>query len=181
MKKSIGLLLFVAVMTASLSCSTVSSDPEEQFIYYMNRLDKVKLDELLTEDFVLSRSFADYRNDRASFLGEYLQSAKDVNGVFNIMERSGNTFVIEDQSDYFKYLDVDYPNWKLTVNTRKGKVYSAVIDTIENHYLFVREVKAKEIAFDTWRKKAYPNDVSATGFKGTALTMKRMKEYSGSH
>jgi hypothetical protein len=172
-------LLLVFSLTA---CAQKKLSPAEKYIEFLNNYQKDSLDGLLTEDFVQRRTFVKFSNDKASLLNWYIPYSQAVDGKYEILEvlsdKEPQQFLVKDVSEYFRYLKIDYPQWKLIISTKGNKVIEVVIDTTETYQKYIKEVKLKDEQFRNWLKKNYPEeDMSIIQLK-REIFLKRLKEFS---
>ena len=136
----------------------------------------------MTDDFQLVRTYTTHANDKSTFLDTYLNHSKSFNGKFKIIKVVSATepqeFLVEDQSDYLKYLNVAYQTWKMTVSTKDKKVNRVTIDITESYPKYVEDLKMADEKFMTWMKVKYPNVTQEILFAEEGLLLKRLREYS---
>lgn len=159
------------------------SNTAEKFMTYLNNYQVDSLRNLITNNFQLKRTYSQYTNNKTSFLEDYVKKSKVFNGKYKIIQttQSGQTtdFLVEDQSDYLKYLRIIYPKWKIKIEVNEQeKVESMIIDTTQNYPVYSKEVKEKDALFEQWLKQKYPNETKERLYKTTGLFIKRLKEYS---
>jgi hypothetical protein len=171
------LLFFISIHSFAQKIKT----PAEKFIVFLNNYQADSLQVLLADSFKLTRTFTSYSNNRASFFDFYIPYSKECNGKFKILKKTSGKnsvqFLVEDESDYYKYLDVDSVTWKILVSFKGNKVESVVIDTTESYSKYVSEMELKEKPFHEWLKKNYPEESSEKYQMGDGMLLKREKEY----
>ena len=95
-----------------------------------------------------------------------------------ISEIEPKQFLVEDQSDYLKYLNVDYPTWKITIYTKHNKINLVTIDTTETYEKYLANIKIADELFMTWLKSNYPEITQEMLYNQEGLLAKRLKEYA---
>jgi hypothetical protein len=95
-----------------------------------------------------------------------------------ISENEPKQFLVEDQSDYLKYLNVDYPTWKITIFTKNNKINMVTIDTTETYEKYSANIKIADEIFMNWLKSNYPNVSQEMLYNEEGLLAKRLKEYA---
>ncbi len=172
-------LLSLISLTASGQYTTSTAD---KFFYFPNSYQKDSLQNILTDDFQLKRTYTAYSNDKISFLDKYLSNSVAYNGKYNIIkvitDIEPQQFLVSDQSDYFKYLNVDFPTWKITITTKDKKIKQVTIDTTEVYQKYLADIKIADDVFMTWLKVHYPRDTAEILSNQTGLLSKRLKEYA---
>ena len=177
--------LFTIIAGISLSLtSCVQSQPNtsEKFFEFLNSYQEDSLRNILTDDFQLNRTYTTYSNDKSSFFDEYLPNSKSYNGKYKILkvisEIEPKQFLVEDQSDYLKYLNVDYPTWKITIYTKHNKINLVTIDTTETYEKYLSNIKIADELFMSWLKSNYPDITQEMLSNQEGLLAKRLKEYA---
>jgi hypothetical protein len=153
-------ILFVLQFTIPI-CAQKPGTATQKYFTFLNNFETDSLAKLLTDDFQLKRTFTSFKNDKADFLQTYLPYSKTIHGKFTIMEgwvdTIANSFLVEDYSDYLKYLGVPYPTWKLIITEKGNQIKEVIIDTTHVYRKYLRELKTKEKIFANWVQKKYPN------------------------
>lgn len=153
----------------------------DKYLEFLNEYQSDSLRNLLTDDFLIKRTFANYTNDKSSFLNSYITYSKNFNGKYRVLEVVADEetvhYLVEDQSDYLKYLRIEYPTWKIAVTTKENKVQTVVIDTTETTSKYLADVKKKDIGFKDWMKNRHPEENQASLYNVEGLLIKRLKEY----
>jgi len=96
-----------------------------------------------------------------------------------INNKEPRQFLVEDRSDYLKYLGVRNPTtWVITIRTIGNKIDEVIVDTTETSNKYFKDVKEKSDQFTAWVSKKYPYDIPTGKLYDTAnLLLKRLKEY----
>jgi hypothetical protein len=172
------LLLLVTLTAWGQSQKNIS----DIFFEFLNSYQKDSLQNILTDDFQLNRTYTTYSNDKSSFLDKYLRNSKAFNGKYKILkvisENEPKQFLVEDQSDYLKYLNVDYPTWKITIFTKNNKINMVTIDTTETYEKYSANIKIADEIFMNWLKSNYPNVSQEMLYNEEGLLAKRLKEHA---
>ena len=178
-------ILFTIIAGISLSltsCVQSQSNTSDKFFEFLNSYQEDSLRNILTDDFQLNRTYTTYSNDKSSFLDEYLPNSKAYNGKYKILkvisEIEPKQFLVEDQSDYLKYLNVDYPTWKITIYTKHNKINLVTIDTTETYEKYLANIKIADELFMSWLKSNYPEITQEMLSNQEGLLAKRLKEYA---
>lgn len=183
-KNSFILILFICLTTCS--CAHRLKSTPDKFLDFLNNYQTDNLRVLVADSFQLQRTYITYKNDKTSFIEEYVPNSKNFNGKYTVLKATYNKqtteFLVKDQSDYLKYLDIDYPKWKIILTTNsKGKISSMTIDSTESYQTYLLQVKQKDENFESWLKVNYPNETKENLYSTTGLLTKRLKEYAEKH
>ena len=182
-KNSIILTLLLG-LAFFVSCGQNSKpNPADKFLGFLNSFQIDSLQVLVADNFQLQRTYSTYTNDKKSFVGKYIPTSKNLNGKYKIIRAtySGQTtdFLVENQSDFFKFLNIDYPKWKVQIVTNgQEKIERMIIDTTENYQAYVKQAKEKGEQFESWLKQKYPDETDEILYNTTGLMTQRLKEYS---
>ncbi len=175
------LMLLFFIFTLTACCQNMTS-PTDKFLIFLNGYQKDSLQNLITNDFQLKRTYTKYYNDKSSFLDKYLPNSRAYNGKYKILrvisDIEPKKYLVEDQSDYLKYLNVEYPTWKITIETKDNRVKLVTIDTTETYRKYSADIKIAEEIFMTWLKSNYPKDTQKMLYNQEGLLAKRLKEYA---
>lgn len=178
MKRQLLLFYLLVPLLAAAQDSTATC-----FINYLNEYNADSLSLLLTDDFRMKRTYADYENDKQSLLGNYLRASKASNSKFIIQKTIRSTepvqYLVEDRSDYLTYLNIKNPYWKITISSRNGKVSSVLIDTIGNAGFYFEEIRRKMELFTRWMSKEYPGEMDDKVYTVRGLLVMRLREFAG--
>lgn len=175
-------LTFLLLMTSVTASGQNTQSSAGKFFDFLNSYQKDSLQNILTDDFQLKRTYTTYSNDKNSFLEKYVPNSKAFNGKYKILkiitDIEPQQFLVEDQSDYLKYLDVDYPTWKITIATEQKKINQVTIDTTDVYQNYLADIKIADEKFTTWLKVKYPEDTQEELYNQEGLLTKRLKEYA---
>jgi hypothetical protein len=164
------------------ACGQSRPNASDKFFEFLNSYQEDSLRNILTDDFQLNRTYTTYSNDKSSFLDEYVPNSKAYNGKYKILkvisEIEPKQFLVEDQSDYFKYLNVDYPTWKITIYTKDNKINLVSIDTTDTYKKYLANIKIADELFMTWLKSNYPDITQEMLYNQEGLLANRLKEYA---
>jgi hypothetical protein len=184
-KNSIILTLLLA-LNFSFACGQNSkSRHAEKFLDFLNTYQIDSLLKLVADNFKLTRTYATYSNDKKSLLDKYVPNSKNFNAKYLVIKSTNNeqttNFLVEDRSDYLKYLNINYPKWKIKITTnRQGRVESMIIDTTESYQSYLIQMKKKSEQFESWMKQKYPTETREILYNTEGLLTRRLKEYSRS-
>lgn len=187
MRKTSNILTLLLGLTFFVSCvKNVKSDPADKFLKFLNNYQADSLQILVTDDFKLKRTYTNHTSDKKSFIDQYVPTSKNFNGKYIVLTTNRHDleteFLVEDQSDYFKYLNVDYPKWKIIVTrTNQDKITAVTIDTIKSYKAYLSQIKQKSEDFESWLKTNYPDETNNRLYSTTGLLTKRLKEYAAKH
>lgn len=186
-KKTSSILILLLGLTFFVSCGqNLKPKPADKFLEFLNNYQVDSLQILVTDDFQLNRTYTTYKNDKKSFFDEYIPISKNFNGKYKILKTNHNEltteFLVEDQSDYFKYLNIDYPKWKIILTTtNKDKIVGMTIDTTKSYQTYLSQIKQKSENFESWLKTNYPDETNDILYSTTGLLTRRLKEYAKKH
>ena len=172
-----GLLFFVG-------CGQkLKPNPADKFLNFLNNYQVDSLQTLVADNFQLKRTYTTYTNDKESFINKYVPNSKNFSGKYKILNTTKSeqttNFLVEDQSDYLKYLNVDYPKWKVQIITNgQEKIESMTIDTTENYQTYLIQTKENCKQFESWLKQKYSNETNEILYNTIGLLTQRLKEYS---
>jgi len=181
MKASFFKLTFFFLVIPLFSYSQIKLTPAEKFFDFLNNYQKDSLDNLLTEDFKLLRTYSDFRNNKTTFLDDYISYSKAYNGKYEIVRVISNTepqqFLVVDRSDYFKYLKIENPKWIISVFSDKNKVKQVNIDSTNSYSRYLKDMRVKNSDFDNWLEQKHPELTLDAIIKADGLLIKLLKEY----
>ena len=184
MTKNFTILTLLFGLTFFESCGqSLKPNPADKFLDFLNLYQVDSLQTLLSDNFQLKRTYTTYTNDKKSFIEKYVPNSKNFNAVYKILKTSssGQTtdFLVEDQSDFLKYLNIDNPKWKVQVVANgQEKIELVTIDTTKNYRTYLTQTKEKGEQFENWLKQKYPDETQEQLYNTAGLLTKRLKEYS---
>lgn len=166
------------------SCAQISQPTTaEIFLNYLNKYQIDSLKNLVADNFQLTRTYATYTNDKKSFIDKYVPNSKSINGKYRILETTCTNrttdFLVEDESDFLKYLNIVPPKWRLKiVLNEQQKIELMNVDTAENYSLFEAQIREKSEQFESWLSQKYPGETLNGLYGISGLLTQRLKEYS---
>ena len=165
------------------SCTQKTKPQSDEFLELLNSYQTDSLQSILATNFIINRTYTNYKTDLNLFLGEYMQKSKAFNGKYNIIKvistKEPKVFLIEDQSDYLKYLQVSFPTWKIMIRRNpENKIEGVTFDTTETFGKYSLDIKAKEASFNKWLENKYPNETLELLHENNKLLFERLKMYS---
>ncbi len=184
MTKNFTILTILLGLTCFVSCGQNSrTNPADKFLSFLNRYQVDSLQTLLSDNFQLKRTYTTYTNDKKSFIEKYVPNSKNLNAAYKVLTtiQNGQTtdFLVEDQSDFLKYLGIDNPRWKVQVTTNEQeKIVLVTIDTTESHQAYLTQTKEKGEQFEKWLKQKHPGETQEQLYNIAGLLTQRLKEYS---
>lgn len=157
--------------------------PADRFLHFLNHYQLDSLQALLADNFQLKRTYTTYTNDKKSFIEKYVPNSKNFNATYKVLTitQKGQTtdFLVLDQSDFLKYLNIANPKWKMQVITNgEEKIKLVTIDTTESYRAYLIQTKEKGAQFEGWLKQKYPGETLDQLYNTAGLLTKRLKEYS---
>lgn len=155
----------------------------KRFMQYLNNYQAKQLSRVTTDDFQLTRTYSEITQDKAAFISEYIAECKLYNGKFVVLNKMLDadtvSFLVEDASDYLKYLGVSYPKWQVRlIVSPQNRIESMVIDTTVDYQNYQRNIIDKINQFNQWLKVTYPNDNNQSQTSNHQLELKRLQEYA---
>ncbi len=184
MVKNSTILILILELIFFVSCGQNSNlNVAQKFLAFLNNYQTDSLHNLVADNYQLKRTYTTYTNDKLSFIEEYIPTVENYKGKYRILKTTANgpitDFLVEDQSDYLKYLIIQYPKWKIQITANgKEKIESMIIDTTDNYQDYLIQAKEKGHQFDRWMKEKYPDETNDILFKTKGLLIQRLKEYS---
>lgn len=176
------LIALTCMLFTSTALTQSPNTPAHKFITFLNHYEIDSLQILLTDDFLLDRTYTYFTNSKSSLLDQYLPHSKNLNGKFKILKTLSDTepvqFLVEDRSDYLKYLNIDCPSWKIAISIRGEKVYRATIDTTQSYQKYLADLKVKDAAFTRWLLDKHPDEPQEILYNTKGLLIRRLKEFS---
>lgn len=157
--------------------------PAERFLNFLNSYQRDSLENMVTEDFRLVRNYTSFVNDKKTFLQDYVPTSKAYMGRFNIISVLSNEepvqYLVEDRSDYFKYLKIKNPQWILTFASKENRISEVRIDSTALYTTYMMDFQKKNSDFDRWIKEKYEEVNMDSLLKTDGLLIRLLKEYSG--
>lgn len=154
---------YLCLLMAVISCATVSSqkmNTADKFLNYLNKYKKKELAAITTPDFKFKRKFSTKITGKKEFLGSYLEDSQTLIAKFHVVKKpngkSQNYYVVEDQSQYLKLLNVKFPRWNMTITTVAGKVSQVMLAPTEDYDTYITELNSKAEQFNSWMNENYP-------------------------
>jgi hypothetical protein len=184
MKRNSSILILLLGLSFLVSYGqNLKPNPANKFLFFLNNFQVDSLQTLLADNFQFIHAYTTDTNDKAYFINKYVPISKNFNGKFRIIKatdgRQITDFLVEDQSDYFKYLNIDYPKWKIQIITNgQEKISCMTIDTTEYYQTYLTQTKKKGKQFERWLKKKYPDETNEILYNTSGLLIQRLKEYS---
>ena len=174
-------MLFYGLSVLFYSCKRKES-ADMAYIRLANSYDTVGLKTLLSEDFVIERTYSTYKNDLVSFLRQYIPNAESANGKMHVIDRklvaTVPELIVRNSSDIFSFLQIVEPEWKLRFYMNEtGKINKLVIDTTEAYHSYSMDVDEKEDRFEHWLNLKYPGESIALLVKSKEKLKARLREY----
>lgn len=177
-----GILLFFSLAYPVLKRCKEKSLPET-FINLLNNYNKDSLNIITSNNFHLTENYVSHSFSKAEFLDNFLTSSKAINGKFKIIKTLSNNeptvFLVEDITDYSKYLNLKPLIWKMVITTKDGKIEELISDTTAGYKIYHDDFIIKHDHFIKWLNVTYPNEPEDSLFNNVnGLFAKRLKEYS---
>jgi hypothetical protein len=166
-------ITFIISILFCFSGFSQKNNPSQKFITYLNNYQEKELATIITSDFKLKRSFSSIVTNRKEFLASYLKDCETLIAKYKIIEQPNeenqNYYLVLDQSQYLKLLQVKFPTWKMFIKTVAGKVSEVTLEPTEDYESYLEELNSKTELFYTWMSENYPeadiqntNDLSVT-------------------
>jgi hypothetical protein len=162
--------------------SSNAQSPIPKFFKHLNNYQADSLETLLSEDFLLSRTFANYTNNKSTFLNTYLSHSKNCNATFLLLkiDSSGdkNQYLVKDQSAIFTYLNLPNPVLKLSFTLSNNLIKAVQIDTTAGYAKFQQRQNIEIEHFENWLANKYPSESLQMLYVTEGLLVKRLKEFA---
>ncbi|MCX8525595.1 hypothetical protein OF897_16905 [Chryseobacterium formosus] len=176
--KSYLYLLLVLISSITISAQKISTT--DQFLSYFNNYQKKELEGIITSDFKFKREFSKVITDRKEFLNKYLEDSQTLIAKFKVIKKpdgkNQNYYVVEDQSQYLKLLDVKFPRWNMTITTTAGKVSQAMLSPTNDYDNYVTELTSKTEKFNSWMEENHP-EIDLEKLKDLSQVLEYLNEY----
>ena len=154
-------VFIIAMLMISIQPQAQTKLVSEKFIECLNNYQGKELSKIITADFKIVRTFSNEVTGRAAFLGSYMKDSKSLIAKYKIVERPAgkdkNYYVVLDQSQYLKLLDVKFPTWKMKIATIKGKISRVTLEPTADYDAYQEELESKTATFNVWMSENYPN------------------------
>lgn len=147
---------------AVISCIPVSAqeNPADKFLKYFNNYQKKELALMTTSDFKFSNESSDGTLDRYDFFTFYFDDCETLLTKYKVIkkttQKTKSEYLVEEQSQFFKLLDVKFPKWNMTITTVKGEVDKVTLTPAEGYDAHTAELKSGTEKFDAWMNEHYP-------------------------
>jgi len=178
-------IIFLFCLLCSTGCRQNRQSLVDKYYNYLNNYQSDDLQNILADDFKITLTYTDYFYNRADFFDRYLRIYKAYKEkssiVKTISDKEPKKFLVEDNSDYLQYFNVDRPKWIVTFMTADNKIQEINIDTTETSGNYFKEIKEKSDGFTKWLKTKYPEETSTILHETEGLFLKRLKEYVETH
>ena len=173
------LILLACLLTAG--CWNHSDTPAARYLRFLNHYQTDSLQQLLAPDFRLKPTYTTYVYNREDFFRIYLRNYKVYKQKSEIIRQISRVepeaFLVEDYSDYLRLLEVDPPQFKITVRSVDNKVHEVIVDTTETTREYFREIKEKSEQFRAWLNMKYPSEHLQQLHETEGLFLLRLNEY----
>jgi hypothetical protein len=150
-----------------------------RFIRFLNEYNTDSLAPLLAENFQWKRTFGSSGHDKRSFLENYIPVSKAYNAGFLILRTISPAnpvqFLVEDKSDYLKYLEIPAPTWKLFITVKQDKIETVTVDTTASSKRYFEQASKKTEKFESWWDIQYPRERERNSDPG--LLIRRLREF----
>ena len=181
MKKLLTFFAALLILFSFTLCTESHEDASTRYFRFLNGQQSDSLQLLLTPDFKVTLTYATYFYNRADFFSKYLKNLKDHNEktriVKTLSDKEPKQFLVEDSSDYLKYLNIGNPTWIVTVKSQDDKISEVIVDTTKMSRQFFKDVKEKSDHFHEWLEKKYSYQSPSILFDTAGLLLKRLREY----
>jgi hypothetical protein len=176
-------IFIVAISLFGLSsCKQHQHPTVDKYYQYLNSYQGDSLQTLLADDFKVTMNYSEHFYDRASFFSRYLKNYQAYNQKSKILKTISDdepgTFLVEDNSDYLKYLKVSPPKWAVTIRSENGVIHEINVDTTETTRTYFIDLQQKNDKFTLWLAKKYPYESPEVLHGTEGLFLQRLKEYS---
>lgn len=173
----------LSLLMIVFSCSKVftqQANTADKFLNYLNDYNKKELESIITPDFQFKREFAKKITDRKEFLNKYLEDSETLVAKFHVIKKSNeknpNDYVVKDQSQYLKLLDVKFPTWKMSIATKGDKVSSVTLAPTEDYDGYIAEINSKTEKFNSWMNEHH-SEVNLRNLTDLSQILEYLNEY----
>jgi hypothetical protein len=151
----------------------------------LNDYDKDSLQIIMSDNFQSREATNSHVTGKVEFLDSFITHSRAINGKFRIVRKISQTepavFLVEDLTDYSKYLDLKQLKWMITITSKNGKIEQMLSDTTAGFQDYMDDLTIKHDNFVQWLTMKYPNETESYLFNNPSdLFSKRLKEYSTS-
>lgn len=152
------------------------------FFQFTNEYKKESLENLLTDDFELTRTYSTYKNDKSSFLTNYLNYSQLLKGKFTVINRihsnEKSIYLAVDSSLFYTLLDIPSPIWKFSFTILSNKITKIQIDTSDSYTNYLSVLQEKNNQFESWLQQKDLNNGMLTINSSSKLYLEKLEEYS---
>jgi len=181
MKRKISLIILLLTLLVSTSCKNKRQDLITEYFRHLNNYESDSLKKILADDFKIRLTYTTFFYDRDKFFNTYLRNCKAYHQKAKILkvisDNEPKQFLVEEHSDYLKYLEIRFPIWAVTIKSSNGKITEILEDTTELSDEYFIGVKKKSDEFLSWLSNKYPDESAATLHETEGLFLRRLKEY----
>ncbi|MES1181905.1 MAG: hypothetical protein ABUL44_03830, partial [Flavobacterium sp.] len=136
---------------------------KSNFFEFLNNYQSDSLQSLLADNFEIVRTFTNNKTDRKRFFEYYMPVSKNFNSKFKILKseitEQSEKYLVEDESDYLRVLNIDFPEWNITLyKNSKNQIERAIFDTTKTFQKYLLQSNSKGKAFETWLHLKYPDE-----------------------
>ena len=175
----------ILISSSMIFCScdqNIKRSSKSDFFGFLNNYQSDSLQSLLADNFKIVRTFTTNKTDRKRFFEYYIPVSKNFNSKFEILKSEvtgeSETYLVKDESDYLRLLDIDFPKWNITLKKNsKGQIESAIFDTTETFQKYLQQSNSKGKAFENWLHLKYPDEKIENLYTTSGLMLKRLREY----
>ncbi len=156
-----------------------------KFFRYTNAYQKDSLEILLTDDFELTRTYTSYKNDKTSFLNNYIDYSQLLKGKFTVIDISQSSeksiYMAVDSSLYYTLLEIPNPIWKFSFTTKANQISKIQIDTTDTYTNYSLVLKDKNMHYENWLEQKYPNENQLNNNTLGKQYLEKLEEYINYH
>lgn len=156
--KSYLYLLMVAVSSITVSAQKMTT--ADKFINYFNKYQKNAIIKITTSDFKFKDQFSEETMDKYEFLTDYFDDCETVIAKYKVIkkttQKNKSYYVVEEQSQYLKLLNIKFAKWNMTITTLGGKVSQVILSPTKDYDNYITELNSKTEKFNSWMKENHP-------------------------